>query len=423
MKAKLFTKFSAVLATVLSITSVHAQDFSTIEGTTPLGPSSQYRTWSLGVNLGLLSQAAKFGFKDGDLNLGYSAYLKKHLTPAFGLKLQYLGGKISDVSSNSGTSTNIDTKLPWSIALSGEYTIANVNWRLFNAKVKPYVAAGIGAVNLNTVSSSSDEKQTRMFVPVDAGFKFAIAKGVNLDLGYQLNWTNDYFDGKTGHTFEYDLFSYIHAGLEFALGPKEKPFMANSNPVATLVNDYTRKYDELKAERDALLASNKAVQAQMEALTKGLKDDDGDGVANMYDKCPNTPAGTKVDGAGCPLPELKLPESEQKIVVEAVKNLEFDFNKATIRSSSYSYLDKLAELIKHKNYNLKLDGYTDNVGTADVNRRLSKERAEAVKAYLVSKGVAASKITTAGHGMSNPIASNSTEEGRQQNRRVEFTLY
>ena len=422
MKTNCVTKISALLLAVISTSTSFAQNTSTIDGTTPLGPSSQYRTWSLGVNAGLLSQAAKFGFKDGDLNLGYSAYLKKHLTPTFGLKLQYLGGKISDVGTNNGASS-IDTKLPWSVALSGEYTIANVNWRLFNAKVKPYIAAGVGAVNLNTVSSNTDDKQTRMFVPVDAGFKFAIAKGINLDLGYQLNWTNDYFDGKTGYTFEYDLFSYVHAGLEFALGSKEKPFMANSNPVATLVADYTKKYDDLKAERDALLASNKAVKDQMDAFAKGLKDDDGDGVANMFDKCPNTPAGTKVDGSGCPLPELKLQESEKQVVIEAVKNLEFDFNKSTIRSSSNQYLDKVAELMKNKGYSLKLDGYTDNIGSASINQKLSKDRADAVKSYLVSKGVSSNKVETAGHGEKFPISSNDTEEGRQQNRRVEFSLY
>ncbi len=415
-----------VLALLAAAPGTAQQNTSTIDGTTPLGPSSQYRTWSLGLNAGLLSQSSTFGFDDGDMKLGYSAYLKKTITPSFGLKAQYLGGKVGGVPSNTALATDLETKLPWSAALSAEFVAANLNWRLFNAKVKPYISAGIGAVNLNTVSSTSDDSQTRTFVPVDGGFKFAIAKGINLDLGYQLNWTNDYFDGKTGQTFEYDLFSYLHAGLEFALGSKSKPFMGNSNPVATLVNDYTQKYDELKAARanvDELEASNKAIKSQLDALLADLKDDDNDGVPNKYDKCPNTPAGVKVDGSGCPLPELKLPETEKQVVVEAVKNLEFDFAKATIRSSSHSSLDGLASLMKEKGYSLKLDGYTDNVGPLSVNTKLSQDRADAVKSYLVSKGVASNKIVTAGHGPKQPIASNDTEEGRQQNRRVEFALY
>lgn len=422
MKNFCLPKLSAfVLALLVSAPGIAQQNTSTIDGTTPLGPSSQYRTWSLGLNAGLMSQSSTFGFDDGDMKLGYSAYLKKTLTPSFGLKAQYLGGTVGGFAN-----TDTETKLPWSAAISAEFVAANLNWRLFNAKVKPYIAAGIGAANLNTVSPTSDESQTRTFVPVDAGFKFAIAKGINLDLGYQLNWTNDYFDGKTGQTFDYDLFSYLHAGLEFALGSKSKPFMGNSNPVATLVNDYTQKYDELKAKRDnidELVAANKALQGKVDGLLNDLKDDDNDGVPNKYDKCPNTPAGVKVDGSGCPLPELKLTDSEKQIVVEAVRNLEFDFAKATIRSSSHSSLDRVASLMKSEGYSLKLDGYTDNVGPLSVNNQLSKERADAVKAYLVSKGVSAAKITTAGHGPNQPVASNDTEEGRQQNRRVEFSLY
>lgn len=417
------TKLSILLLAISTSFSSKAQNTSTIDGTTPLGPNSQYRTWSVGVNAGLLSQANQFGFNGGNLDLGYSAYLKKHLTPNFGLKLQYLGGKVGGIANSVEMDSEVETKLPWSIALSGEYTVANMNWRLFNAKVKPYVAAGIGAVNLNTKSSTTDESQTRMFIPADLGFKFAISKGVNLDLGYQFNWTNDYFDGKTGQTFQYDVFSYLHVGLEFALGKKDKPFMANSNPVATLVHDYTQKYEELKANRDALLSSNQDLKNQVEELSKGLQDDDNDGVANMFDKCPNTPVGTKVDGSGCPLPEVKLTPAEKQIILEAVTNLEFDFNKSTIRSSSNTYLDNVAQILKEKGYKLKLDGYTDNIGSNEVNLKLSKDRAESVKAYLVSKGVDANKITTAGHGPNSPIASNSTEEGRQINRRVEFSLY
>src|SRR5690606_39755531 len=116
------------------------------------------------------------------------------------------------------------------------------------------------------------------------------------------------------------------------------------------------------------------IKNQLDNLSKGLKDDDNDGVANIYDKCPNTPSDVKVDGSGCPLPELKLPENEKQVIIEAVRNLEFDFNEATIRSSSYSYLDKVADLMKDKGYNLKLDGYTDNIGSAAVNQKLSKDR-------------------------------------------------
>ena len=76
-----------------------------------------------------------------------------------------------------------------------------------------------------------------------------------------------------------------------------------------------------------------------------------------------------------------------------------------------------------KNFSLKLAGHTDNIGSDENNLRLSKDRAESVKAYLVSKGANPSRIEATGYGESQPIASNKTAEGRQKNRRVEFTLY
>ena len=162
-------------------------------------------------------------------------------------------------------------------------------------------------------------------------------------------------------------------------------------------------------------------------------DSDGDGVSDYFDKCPNTPAGTKVDGSGCPLPtpvtvrppdtKVYVTEQDRRIVNEAVKNLEFDFNKATIREHSFASLDNLATLLINKHFNLKLAGYTDNVGSVDYNLRLSRDRAMSVKTYLVSKGVQDAQVQAEGYGKANPIASNKTAKGRQTNRRVEFTLF
>jgi len=83
----------------------------------------------------------------------------------------------------------------------------------------------------------------------------------------------------------------------------------------------------------------------------------------------------------------------------------------------------VAQLLVEKNFGLKLAGYTDNRGTDAVNLKISKDRAAAIRTYLVRKGANASKIEATGYGKENPIADNNTEEGRQANRRVEFTLY
>ncbi|MGJ1268424.1 OmpA family protein [Sphingobacterium spiritivorum] len=437
---KLNLKSAAVftIAGLLTSTSF-AQSTATVEGTTPFGSSSEYRTWSFGVNAGVLNLSNVFGvnrrgYNSLENNIGYSAYIKKQISPSFGLKAQYLGGKVAGKTEDG--SRSYETKTPWSAALSGEFTLANTNFRFLNSIIKPYFALGIGALNFEPTTKAGNtetthDSKTKLFVPADFGFKFAISKGVNLDLGYQLNWANQDFDGARVGTIKHDLFSYAHAGVEFALGSSSKPALSNSNPVATLVNDYTAKYDQLKAEREALVAANNALKSQVDQLNADLKDDDGDGVANKYDKCPNTPSGTKVDGAGCPLPvaetkvveKIVVTEEDRKVVDEAIKNLEFDLGKSTIRSTSYPSLDRVAALLIEKNFSLKLAGHTDNTGSMKTNLRLSKERAEAVKAYLSGKGANPSRIEATGYGPNQPIASNATAEGRQQNRRVEFTLY
>jgi OOP family OmpA-OmpF porin len=98
-------------------------------------------------------------------------------------------------------------------------------------------------------------------------------------------------------------------------------------------------------------------------------------------------------------------------------------NKATIRSKSYPTLNRVAELLKTKNFSLKLAGHTDSQGSDAYNMGLSKDRAESIKAYLVSQGVNASRVEATGYGETQPIASNKTLAGRQKNRRVEFTLF
>jgi OOP family OmpA-OmpF porin len=101
-------------------------------------------------------------------------------------------------------------------------------------------------------------------------------------------------------------------------------------------------------------------------------------------------------------------------------NILFDTGKATIKAESRVPLDAVIELLKgDAALELEIQGHTDNTGTKDGNLKLSKDRADAVKAYLVQKGgIAAGRLTTAGLGDTQPVADNGTEEGRAQNRRV-----
>jgi uncharacterized repeat protein (TIGR01451 family) len=109
--------------------------------------------------------------------------------------------------------------------------------------------------------------------------------------------------------------------------------------------------------------------------------------------------------------------------LELTRNIHFEFNKATIRSESFPILTDVAEVLKdNPKLNILIEGHTDAVGGVDYNQKLSDRRAQSVKAYLVSKGVAAGRLTTKGRGKLAPIASNDTAVGRALNRRVEFLI-
>src|SRR5690606_1328867 len=185
-----------MFAAGLVSTASFAQDrnTSTVDGTRLLGPTSDYRTWSVGVNAGVFNQSNIFGFNQGGFDklsttLGYSAYIKKQISPSFGIIAQYMGGTVEGQSTDADNSSVINqefsTKMPWSAALSGEWTMANTDWRFFNSFIKPYMAVDVGAMNFETTtkqhggtpSETTFDSKTKLYVPVDAGFKFAVAKG------------------------------------------------------------------------------------------------------------------------------------------------------------------------------------------------------------------------------------------------------
>lgn len=107
----------------------------------------------------------------------------------------------------------------------------------------------------------------------------------------------------------------------------------------------------------------------------------------------------------------------------ALRNIFFDVNKATLRPESNAEMERLVQLMKDvPSLKIEISGHTDNTGSASLNEVLSQQRAEAVVSYLAQKGIAASRMTAKGYGSSKPIASNNSEDGKQQNRRTEFEI-
>lgn len=146
-------------------------------------------------------------------------------------------------------------------------------------------------------------------------------------------------------------------------------------------------------------------------------DADKDGVFDKDDECPNTFG--PIENKGCPVLEKEVEEALDL----AFKNLEFETGKAIIKQSSYFSLGELAQIMEmHPEYNLLIEGHTDNIGSEASNQLLSEKRATAVKTLLMGKGIDSGRIQTKAYGESKPIESNETAAGRQANRRVELKI-
>ncbi|MCX2583091.1 MULTISPECIES: DUF6089 family protein [unclassified Pedobacter] len=437
MKLNLFKSLPVALAGLFIGTAASAQE--------PVTSTTPFRTWSIGVNAGALTPLSPLGgkndFSNNKTSFGYGLYIKKQFTPYFSLRLDGVRGKLkgdnteaydSGVTNNSSVSA-FDTQLEYSGSLNAVVNLFNIDMFKKENALQLYTSVGAGLAGykptITTAAGTSlyagDKTISELIIPVGLGAKFKISDAVNFDLGWTINFVDgDNLDGY--YRGSNDKYNYAYAGLEFALGSGKQ--LAFHNPVALTYDEALKAKqtaDALKGDLDAQKAENAKLRSDMADI---LKDSDGDGVADKLDKCPDTPSGTVVDGSGCPLVAPKpqvtvITEEDRKVVSEAIKNLEFDLGKATIRSKSYASLNKVAALLVQKNFSLKLAGHTDNTGSKELNLRLSKERAESVKAYLVSQGANASRIEATGYGMGQPIATNKTAAGRQKNRRVEFTLY
>ena len=177
-----------------------------------------------------------------------------------------------------------------------------------------------------------------------------------------------------------------------------------------------------------------------------IPDSDGDGINDEEDKCPNVAGVAKYQG--CPIPDSDgdgvndeedncptvagiaenkgCPAISKEIInkVElAAKNVFFATGSSTLLKKSYTSLNDVAEVMKQDSaLHLQIDGYTDSQGDDAKNQILSEKRANAVKSYLVSKGIAEIRLSATGFGEQNPVADNNTVAGRAQNRRTEMTI-
>jgi OOP family OmpA-OmpF porin len=473
------------LATAFAI-AANAQDSTmttTSSSAKTFGGMGQFRTWTVGINGGATFPALIIGgrndFGQGFKNVGdyspmlyYGISVRKQIAHNFGIQANINRGQVQAYNKKVVNYYNFDgtgpkaystavTDVQYDVNVSGVLNLFNFDFLKRKSAAKVYVTAGYGLLAYNAVDYTSYKSGSgsvvannffgqhgkdhnkdyvkEMYIPVGVGAKFRLSNIIALDLGYDMKFIDgDNFDGiyRNGNN---DKFSYVHAGLEFALGSTSKPDLNWANPVAMM-------YDELKDPtlRQEVEALKGRVTNVEQSVADLKKDTDGDGVADQFDKCPNTPAGAKVDGSGCPIdtdgdgvPDYKdacplekgtvelngCPDSNSMLgkTAAGVDNIQFEFNSSVLKTDSYPTLDKLSSELREKSSSkLNLAGFASAEGTAEYNMQLSIDRANSVKTYLVNSGVDAKKISVKGYGETRPIASNDTEEGRIKNRRVEF---
>lgn len=437
------TATAAPMTTDSSTAMATTDSSSSMAGSTPkiFGGAKQFRSWFFGIHGGVLFPNLITGVNDynkSDVDFGYGISIRKQFAPSFGVEANGMMGKAKanndDAAGgirNGDEFTGIrsfETKVDWDAQILGIVDVAKVNFMRRTNTVSFQVMGGYGIMsyrptvtlaNGSTFNYWNGEDSwgkgiQEQYISAGAGIKFKLGEGTNLGFRYLMKWIDgDNFDGTYRGYPTMDKLSYASANLEFALGSGSKPSLDWVNPVALMYDEL--KDPTLRQEVEALKTRVSNVEQAVEDLKK---DSDGDGVADQFDKCPNTPAGTVVDGSGC---ELKMPAADSSGTPGVYSNIQFEFDSAVLRTSSYPTLDRAAADLKANTAaSLQLDGYASAEGTDRYNTRLSRDRANAVKTYLVNAGVDANRVTTKGNGEKNPIGSNATEEGRIQNRRVEF---
>lgn len=146
-------------------------------------------------------------------------------------------------------------------------------------------------------------------------------------------------------------------------------------------------------------------------------DKDGDGVLDKDDQCPDV-AGT-VANNGCP----EVTEEVQKQLNDYARTILFDTGRSSIKAESTSVMVDIIQILnEYPNAKFTVEGHTDSVGSQKLNQTLSESRANAVRDFLIDKGIGSNRLTAVGYGEDKPIATNNTRAGRTQNRRVEINL-
>lgn len=274
----------------------------------------------------------------------------------------------------------------------------------------PYVYAGIGAMIYKTLDANNvyipDSKfRSSIHLPFGIGFEVFASKSASIvvDFGYRV--TDDHPDAlKSG---KIDGYATAKVGVNVYLGTSDADAEAQR-----LKDAEARRVKEL-AEAEARRLKQ---QADADAEARRVKEL-ADAEARRLKELADAEARRLAEQKGRDTTIIILEKGKTVVL----KGVNFEFNKATLTKESETILMMAYNaLVANPNVNVEISGHTDNVGSQEYNQKLSLERAQAVKNWLVKKGIASNRMKTVGKGPNEPVASNNTNAGRAENRRIEF---
>ncbi len=382
--------------------------------------------------------------KPGNMSPGIAVHYFKGLKPHvdFAGTLAFSGDEDALPSTTSNSTAGL--------LLEGD---ASLQFKMFTDRywVQPYLSAGIGAQKY--------KKYYGAFVPIGTGLKFNFFGEADVILAAQ------YRVPVTTETSRYRFFYSFGVAGNIGKRKEAKVIPPPPPPVVDTDGDGitddkdkcptvagTLKYDGCPVpdtDKDGINDDNdKCPEVPGIARYNGcpVPDTDRDGINDEEDKCKDKPGVARYEG--CPVPDTDgdgindeedkcptvpgvaeqqgCPAISQDVIQKvefAAKNIYFTTGSAKLQSKSFKPLTEVVTIMQeNKDLLLDISGHTDNTGNAARNQALSETRATAVKAWLVSKGIDASRITAAGFGQDKPVADNKTEAGRKLNRRVELKV-
>lgn len=423
-------KMTTALALLAMVGSVQAQDFAPVKKTPQLGVS------------GNLTDFVPTFPETGTLDGGFSVLFWKGITRQLDYSLRFNGIFSKYTKNQYVTAPTFIPELEWSL-----HALMLKKPHLLN----PFLTAGLG---IGYYGSG----QWATYAPLGVGVQLNM-----YDEGYiflQANYRASFVTAKVDNSTMYSL--GFTQTLKKAEAPAPKPLPVPPPPADT---DGDQVADSLDA----------CPEVAGPPSLNGCPDSDGDGIIDKNDKCPKDKGLARYNGCpipdtdkdgindeddkcitvagfaryqGCPIPDTDkdgVNDEEDKCpneagvasnfgcpeiavavvekVSKAAQNLFFATGSATLLAKSNPALNNVvAVLNENPNFNVDISGHTDNTGTPEKNQALSENRANAVKAYLVKKGIDPARITATGFAAEKPVADNKTAAGRSKNRRVEMTL-